>query len=108
MYNDMKATKFKDLKGNTIRSDNAIVGRSYMHGSGTIVKEYPKTKPCKSMCGGCRDDFYNDHNPMGVPECWGFKTARVVDKVGHSTLHVQNGPNTIMQKTLSCWHAVSK
>lgn len=21
-------------------------------------------------CSGCRDDFYNDHNPMGVKKCW--------------------------------------
>ena len=60
MFSSMKATKYKDLKGNTIHSDNAIVGRSYMHGSGTVVKEYPKTKSCKSMCGGFAGMFTLD------------------------------------------------
>lgn len=24
----------------------------------------------ESHCAGCRDDFYNGHNPYGVTECW--------------------------------------
>ena len=29
-------------------------------------------------CRGCRDDFYNDHNPMGVKQCWNLKEAKMV------------------------------
>ena len=29
----------------------------------------------KQDCAGCRNDFYNDHNPHGVKECWSFKEA---------------------------------
>lgn len=32
----------------------------------------------RSHCAGCRDDFYNDHNPMGVKECWLLKKAELV------------------------------
>lgn len=32
----------------------------------------------KDDCLGCEDDFYNDHNPMGVKECWLFKTATLI------------------------------
>lgn len=38
-------------------------------------------KPTKSDCGGCIDDFYNDHNPYGVKECWHFKSAKIVKRV---------------------------
>lgn len=29
----------------------------------------------KANCAGCEEDFYNGHNPLGVKECWNFKTA---------------------------------
>ena len=32
----------------------------------------------KKLCKGCRDDFYNGNNPLGVAECWCFKGAKVV------------------------------
>lgn len=105
---DMKVTKYKTLTGAFIRSDNPIREGSRMHGSGTVVKEHSRTAPARSMCGGCRDDFYNGHNQLGVSECWSFKSAKVVDKIGYSSLHVANGPDTIKKNTLSCWHAVSK
>jgi len=31
----------------------------------------------KKYCIGCDDNFYNGNNPMGVKECWSFKTAKV-------------------------------
>lgn len=92
------------VDGTPIRTDNKLRVGSRIHGIGIITKVL-KAKPCKLMCSGCRDDFYNGH---GARECWQFKEARVVNKVGHSTLHVCNGPDTIMKATLDCWHAVSK
>lgn len=40
-------------------------------------------KPCKnkSLCNGCRDDFYNGHNPYGVQECWNYPKAQVVKRL---------------------------
>lgn len=31
-------------------------------------------------CLGCRDDFYNGKNDLGVQKCWGLATAEVVMK----------------------------
>lgn len=32
---------------------------------------------CKH-CNGCRNDFYNDKNPLGVKRCWSLDSARLV------------------------------
>ncbi len=37
-----------------------------------------KDQKRKRYCGGCRDDFYNGKNPLGIEECWCLKTAKVV------------------------------
>jgi hypothetical protein len=34
----------------------------------------------KCDCAGCHDDFYNDHNPLGVKECWSLKSAKIVTR----------------------------
>lgn len=31
-----------------------------------------------ATCVGCRDDFYNDKNPLGVKRCWSLKSAKKV------------------------------
>ena len=28
-------------------------------------------------CRGCRDDFYNGHNELGVKRCWSADTAKM-------------------------------
>ncbi len=35
----------------------------------------------KKYCVGCDDNFYNGNNPLGVKECWSFKTAKVVKRL---------------------------
>ena len=75
----------------------------FIIGHGSVVKEYKSLKPKKAMCSGCRENFYNGHNSLGVSECWHFKSARVVDKAGHSSIHVMYGPDVLKKKTLSCW-----
>jgi len=39
-------------------------------------------------CLGCRDDFYNGKNPLGITECWRRKNARLVWRVA---VHVDQG-----------------
>ena len=34
-------------------------------------------KITKGDCSGCRDNFYNGHNELGVKECWCFKDAKM-------------------------------
>lgn len=36
------------------------------------------SKPTKSDCAGCCDNFYNGNNNLGVSECWCFKMATMV------------------------------
>ena len=31
-----------------------------------------------SDCLGCRDDFYNDKNPLGVKRCWSFDEKKAL------------------------------
>lgn len=34
----------------------------------------------KSRCVGCRNNFYNGNNDLGVSECWNLKDAKVKTK----------------------------
>lgn len=102
--------RVQSIDGTTIHSDNDIRIGTSIHGKGTITRTFNHPDdgpilPDKTMCQGCRDDFYNGH---GAQECWAFKTATVVNKVGYATLNVMNGPNVKMVKTLSCWYAVRR
>lgn len=56
-------------------------------------------------CVGCRDDFYNDKNPMGVKECWGLKTAKLMTRyrIGTWTQPDAKGAFTEV-RTLNCFH----
>jgi hypothetical protein len=38
-----------------------------------------KTEKLK-LCVGCRDNFYNGNNELGVSECWLLKTAKPVTR----------------------------
>lgn len=78
-----------------------------MHGYGEIKKVYDSALPEKAMCSGCRDDFYNGNNGLGVSECWSFKDAKVCDKVGYRSIHSVTQDES-KKRTLSCWHGVCK
>lgn len=99
------------IDGKPIHSDNEIrIRLGGIHGAGTITRSFNHPDdgpimPDKAMCRGCHDDFYNG---QGAKECWMFKKATVVNKVGYSSIHCANGPDTKMEKTLSCWHGVRK
>lgn len=34
----------------------------------------------KKYCGGCRDNFYNGNNDMGVKQCWNLKGTSIVTR----------------------------
>lgn len=40
-------------------------------------------------CSGCKDDFYNGHNPHGVKECWMREKATLVARL---LIHVDQPP----------------
>lgn len=57
-----------------------------------------------SDCDGCRNNFYNGNNELGVKKCWSFGTAEMVKKV---QIHVdQMPPYRNVKPTLrpSCYH----
>lgn len=57
-------------------------------------------------CLGCRDDFYNDKNPIGVKECWGLKTAKLVTRYRIGTWTRPTEPGAFTKcRVLSCYHA---
>jgi len=67
------------------------------------------SKPTKSkrMCAGCRDNFYNGNNPMGVNECWAFSDAKVMKRLAIGKW--QSPPYTLDMKhrewTMACWNS---
>jgi hypothetical protein len=63
-------------------------------------------KATMSDCEGCRNDFYNGHNPLGVKECWSLKEARVVTlyQIGWWTQQ-DRAENFQKVKKPHCWHA---
>jgi hypothetical protein len=36
----------------------------------------------KKLCLGCREDFYNGKNSLGVKECWYFKGSKLEEDKG--------------------------
>ncbi len=58
----------------------------------------------KTMCAGCRDDFYNGNNPYGVKECWGLKSAKKRVRYRIGTWTVPTEPYAFTKvTTLSCY-----
>jgi len=67
------------------------------------------TTKCKSLCHGCRDDFYNGQNPLGVNECWSFKSASVVTRWRIGWWTAPDSPRAFRKvETLNCHHAPGK
>jgi len=55
-------------------------------------------------CPSCSEDFYNNHNPYGIEECWNLKTAKIIwgkiigiwQSPPYDHIHNVRRPN--------CWH----
>lgn len=82
-----------------IRTAHKLHETSAIHGHGTITRTYESLKATKAKRRGCRDDYYNHGGTSNSGECWGFSTAKVVDKVGPTSIYVPGGPDGIMTKT---------
>lgn len=55
-------------------------------------------------CDGCRNDFYNGHNTLGVKECWSRKDAKLVPRL---LIHINAMPPydaTQAKKIPNCYH----
>ena len=56
----------------------------------TTARKKKNTAPMnKDHCLGCRNDFYNGNNDLGVKECWSLKTARLVMR---KEVHINQRP----------------
>lgn len=58
------------------------------------------------LCMGCRNDFYNGKNGIGVARCWSLDTAQVVTRyrIGWWTTPTSPGAFTKVE-TLDCHEA---
>ena len=58
----------------------------------------------KENCRGCRQNFYNGFNDLGVKECWSFHDAKLVWRVPVG--HWENPPYKNKKKVRkpSCYH----
>ena len=57
----------------------------------------------RTMCAGCKDDFYNGHNTLGVKECWSFKDAEIVKVIQVGYWERPPYENRDIEKRLSCY-----
>ena len=56
-------------------------------------------------CNGCRDDFYNGKNAIGVKRCWMLKDAKLVTRYRIGTWTRPTEPGAFTEcKVLSCYH----
>jgi len=57
------------------------------------------------FCRGCRDDFYNGRNSLGVKQCWMLKSARVVKRWKLHWWTAPTVPGALVEiKTFHCHH----
>ena len=58
------------------------------------------------LCAGCRDNFYNGNNPLGVKRCWSLDTAKVVTRYRLAWWTAPTVPGAFQKVTThSCWSA---
>lgn len=58
----------------------------------------------KKHCAGCRNNFYNGNNSLGVDECWSLKTAKMVWRipVGNRERPPYKGKRKV--RVPDCWY----
>lgn len=55
-------------------------------------------KATRQNCSGCRNNFYNGNNSLGVAECWSLKSATVETKFSLG----RNTPMNIREAYFKC------
>ncbi len=58
----------------------------------------------KKNCFGCRNDFYNGKNGMGVKECWSFKSAKLEWRIPVGMQEPPPYKNKKAKRVPNCWH----
>ena len=57
-------------------------------------------------CVGCRNDFYNDKNPLGVKRCWSLASAKMMTRWQIGTWTPQDdAKNFTKVRKPSCYHS---
>ena len=58
------------------------------------------------LCAGCRQDFYNGKNDLGVTECWHLESAKVCTRYRLGWWVAPTVPGAFTKvRTLECHHA---
>lgn len=54
-------------------------------------------------CMGCEDDFYNEHNDLGVKECWNLRRVKLIFR---KEVHINDVPpwNHTPRLRPHCYH----
>lgn len=57
----------------------------------------------KKYCIGCRDNFYNGNNDLGISECWRLNTAKLIKR---KEVHISQFPpwNQKAKMFPDCYH----
>lgn len=57
-------------------------------------------------CQGCRDNFYNGNNGLGVKRCWSFDRKKKLEWRVGPIGHWENPPytNKTKKRMAPCWH----
>ena len=61
------------------------------------------TVKSRSLCSGCRDDFYNGHNNLGVNKCWSFDESEIVKVIQVGYWERPPYTDRQIEKRLSCY-----
>jgi len=58
-----------------------------------------------ARCSGCRNDFYNGHNDLGVKRCWSAKDGRMVKRYATGTWTLPTTKGAFREVHVpSCYH----
>jgi len=57
-----------------------------------------------SRCSGCRNNFYNGNNSLGVTKCWSLDTAKVVWRIAIGYWEEPPYLNKKKVQVPDCWH----
>jgi len=55
-------------------------------------------------CKGCKDNFYNGNNDLGVKECWDLESAKIVFRIPIGLWEKPPYLNKKQVRVPDCWH----